>query len=284
MNKFGRILSRALIYATLIAVAVVTIFPVLSIILASFRTNMEIMTVPEKILPSHWSLENYRLAFNSDNFHTGRMLFNSMWFSVTCVVIVLFTSSVCGYVFARGEFRGKKAIFAIFSSLMFISLGSITIYPTLKILATIHLNKSLFGLVVMQCFGIPVINMYMVRGFVNALPKELDEAATIDGCSFTGILFRIIFPLLQPVLATLAVLAFNGSWNSYIMPSIFTMTNPRQQTLIVGIMALKNSSESATAWNLLFAATTLAMLPVLIIFLIGNKFITEGIAAGAVKG
>ena len=284
MNKFGRILSRALIYATLIAVAVVTIFPVLSIILASFRTNMEIMTVPEKILPSHWSLENYRLAFNSDNFHTGRMLFNSMWFSVACVVIVLFTSSVCGYVFARGEFRGKKAIFAIFSSLMFISLGSITIYPTLKILATIHLNKSLFGLVVMQCFGIPVINMYMVRGFVNALPKELDEAATIDGCSFTGILFRIIFPLLQPVLATLAVLAFNGSWNSYIMPSIFTMTNPRQQTLIVGIMALKNSSESATAWNLLFAATTLAMLPVLIIFLIGNKFITEGIAAGAVKG
>ena len=284
MNKFGKILSRVLIYAVLIAVAVVTIFPVLSIILASFRTNMEIMTVPEKILPAHWSLENYRFAFNSENFHTGRMLFNSTWFSVISVGIVLFTSSVCGYVFARGEFRGKKVIFAVFSSLMFISLGSITIYPTLKILATIHLNKSLFGLIVMQCFGIPVMNMYMVRGFVNALPKELDEAATIDGCSFTGILFRIIFPLLQPVLATLAVLAFNGSWNSYIMPSIFTMTNPKQQTLIVGIMALKNSSESATAWNLLFAATTLAMLPVLIIFLIGNKFITEGIAAGAVKG
>lgn len=212
------------------------------------------------------------------------MLFNSTWFSLASVMIILFTSSVCGYVFARGEFRGKKLIFTVFSSLMFISMGSITIYPQLRVLSVVGLNKSLYGLLVMQCFGIPVVNMYLVRGFVNALPKELDEAATIDGCTFTGILFRVIFPLLLPVLATIGVLTFNSSWNNYIMPSIFTMTKPEQQTLIVGIMALKNSGESATSWNILFAATTMAIIPVLVIFIFGNKFITQGIAAGAVKG
>ncbi len=284
MNKFFRTLSRGIIYLVLLFVAFITIFPVFSIIAASFKSNMEILIMPERILPESWSLENYVLAFHSENFRVGRMLFNSTWFSLASVMIILFTSSVCGYVFARGEFRGKKLIFTVFSSLMFISMGSITIYPQLRVLSVVGLNKSLYGLLVMQCFGIPVVNMYLVRGFVNALPKELDEAATIDGCTFTGILFRVIFPLLLPVLATIGVLTFNSSWNNYIMPSIFTMTKPEQQTLIVGIMALKNSGESATSWNILFAATTMAIIPVLVIFIFGNKFITQGIAAGAVKG
>ena len=284
MNKKVILISKIIIYIILLFVAVITIFPVFSVISASFKTNMEILTMPEKILPQHWSLDNYKTAMNSENFHLGRMLFNSIWFSVSTVIITLFTSSVCGYVFARGEFRGKKVIFVVFSALMFISLGSITVYPTLQLLSKVGLSSSLVGLLVLQCFGIPVINMYLVRGFINALPRELDEAATIDGCTFTGILFRIIFPLLKPVLATVSILSFNSSWNNYVMPSIFTMTKPEQQTLIVGIMALKNSGESAVSWNILFAATTLAVAPVLIIFLFANKYITDGMVAGAVKG
>ena len=284
MYRIWKGFNRCLIYLVLLAVSIITIFPVFSTIMASFKSNMEILTMPERILPTVWSLENYVQAFQSESFRVGRMLFNSAWYSLANVCIILFISSVCGYVFARGEFRGKKLIFVVFSALMFVSMGTITIYPTLEVLSVVGLNKSLFGLLVMQCFGIPVVNMYLVRGFVNALPKEMDEAATIDGCTFTGILFRIIFPLLKPVLATIAVLAFNSSWNSYIMPSIFTMTSPEQQTLIVGIMALKNSGESAVSWNILFAATTMAMIPVLLIFVFANKFIAQGIAAGAVKG
>ena len=279
-----RKIPRVLIYISVLFVALITLFPLCTTILASFKSNMEILTMPEKLLPQRWTFDNYTQAFASDKFNLGQMLFNSVWTSVVEVAIVVVISAVCGYVFARGEFPGKKAIFMIFTALMFISLGTITIYPKLSLLAFVGLNKSLWGLIVMKCFGIPVANMYIVRGFINALPKELDEAATIDGCTFTGIFFRIIFPLLVTALVTIGIMAFNGAWNEYIMPAIFTMTRPEQQTLMVGIMALKNSGESAVSWNILFAAASLSMLPILVVFIIGNKYITAGITAGAVKG
>lgn len=266
------------------AVFIVMMFPLVSLLAASFKSNSEIMVSPEKIFPLEPTLDNYRQAFTSEYFNLGRMLFNSIWFSASMVIVNVFTAALSGYVFARGRFRGKKLIFAIFSALMFISLGSITMYPTFKILSFFNLTTSLWGIVIQSLFGIPIVNMYLVRGFVNSLPYELDEAAKIDGVSFTGIFFRIILPLLKPTLITIGMLAFNGSWNSYLYPSMFTMTKPEQQTLIVGIMALKNSSESATNWNILFAATTVALLPVLAVFLVGNQYITQGMTAGAVKG
>lgn len=284
MNKLIKKIPRILMYITVLFVALITLFPLFSTFMASFKSNMEILTMPETILPQHWTLDNYVQAFSSDKFNLGRMLFNSIWTSAAEVVIIVFISAVCGYVFARGEFPGKKAIFLIFTSLMFISLGSITIYPKLTLLSTVGLNRSLWGLIALKCFGIPVANMYIVRGFINALPKEIDEAATIDGCTFTGIFFRIILPLLVPALMTIGIMAFNGAWNEYIMPAIFTMTRPDQQTLMVGIMALKNSGESAVSWNILFAAASLSMLPILIVFVIANKYITAGVTAGAVKG
>lgn len=284
MRKAIQFIPRFFVYAVVWFIVIVTAFPLIATILASFKTNMEIMTMPWKILPQSFTLDNYAKALESDNFNAGLMLFNSIWYSFSSVLITVFISAVTGYVFARADFPGKKAIFAVFTSLMFISLGSITVYPQLQILGAVGLSKSLFGLVVLKCFGIPVANMYIVRGFINALPKELDEAATIDGCTFTGILFRIIMPLLVPSLVTIGIMSFNGSWNEYIMPAIFTMTKPQQQTLMVGIMALKNSGESAVSWNILFAASSLAMLPVILIFVFGNKFIAAGITAGAIKG
>ena len=284
MHTKKSLFTKILIYTVLTALLVVVVFPILSLITSSFKTNSEIMTTPEKLFSASPTFDNYIEAWNSENFRVGHMVFNSTWYSVISVILDLFLSALCGYVFARGIFRGKKLIFAVFSSLMFISLGSITIYPTFSILSKFNLSTSLWGLLVMQCFGIPVVSMYIVRGFINALPTELDEAAKIDGCNFTQIFFKIIFPNLKPVLATLAMLSFNGSWNSYLMPALFTMSRPEQQTLIVGIMALKNSGEAASSWNLMFAATVIALMPVLVVYFFGNKYITEGMVAGAVKG
>lgn len=271
-------------YLVLLIAFVFVVFPLLYVIASSFKTNVEIMANPERIFPKEWTFDNYITAWNSDSMDVGHMFFNSMWYTVASVIITLITSSVTGYVFARGEFRLKKTIFAIFSSLMFISLGSITIYPQFEVLSLVHLNRSLVGLLVLTCFGIPIVNMYLVRGFVDSLPKELDESAKIDGCTFTGIFFRIILPLLKPIMATIAVLTFNGTWNSYIMPAMFTMSKPEQQTLIVGIMALKNSGQGASQWNLMLAGTVIAMLPVLVVYACANKYFVAGLADGAVKG
>ena len=116
------------------------------------------MAYPDRFFPEKFTFDNYIQAWNSDVFNVGRMFFNSLWFTCSMVAITLLTSSVSGYVFARGEFKLKKVFFTIFSALMFISLGSITIYPKFEILSAIGLNKSLWGLIVMHCFGIPVIN------------------------------------------------------------------------------------------------------------------------------
>ncbi len=271
-------------YLVLLIAFIFVVFPLLYVIASSFKTNVEIMANPERIFPKEWTFDNYITAWNSDSMDVGHMFFNSMWYTVASVIITLITSSVTGYVFARGEFRLKKTIFAVFSSLMFISLGSITIYPQFEVLSLVHLNRSLVGLLVLTCFGIPIVNMYLVRGFVDSLPKELDESAKIDGCTFTGIFFRIILPLLKPIMATIAVLTFNGTWNSYIMPAMFTMSKPEQQTLIVGIMALKNSGQGASQWNLMLAGTVIAMLPVLVVYACANKYFVAGLADGAVKG
>ena len=117
-----------------------------------------------------------------------------------------------------------------------------------------------------------------------SLPKSIDEAAEIDGCSFMGIFFRIIAPLLKPVIATLVVLAFNASWNDYLMPTLFTITNPGQRPLIVGIMQLKNSGAAASNWNLMLAGASVALIPVLVVYAFCNRYFVSGIAAGAVKG
>lgn len=212
------------------------------------------------------------------------MFFNSLWYTLGMVFINVMVSSMGGYVFARGNFKGKNVIFTIFCALLFVNLGSITMYPKFQILELLHIPRSLPGLLFLNCFGIPVANIYLVRGFVNGIPKEIDEAAKIDGCSFGRIYFSIILHLLTPILATIAIMTFNASWNDYLMPLIFTMTKPEQRTLIVGVVSLKTSGEAAASWNLMLAGTTVALIPVLIAYGIGNKYFIEGLATGAVKG
>lgn len=280
----GSGLTKCIQYIILTAMAIMMLFPFVYAFFSAFKTNTELMAYPERLFPEKFMFSNIGTILNSDKIDVKRGFFNSLWFTSASVVISLFLSSVCGYVFARGKFKGKKLLFMIFSALMFISMGPITIYPTLRIVSALRLEKSLVGLLVTRLFGIPVIEMYMVKGFIDSLPKALDESAKLDGCTFIGILFKIIVPMLKPLLATLAILAFKSSWNEYITPAIYTMTAPKQQTMMVQIMALKNSGQGASDWTLLFMAAIIMVIPVLVIFIIFNKQITESVTSGAIKG
>ncbi|MBC8596024.1 carbohydrate ABC transporter permease [Qingrenia yutianensis] len=268
----------------LVIVTLITLFPLVYTAASSFKTNAEILAYPERIFSLNPTWDNYKTVFRSDSINIMRMTWNSLYYTIFSVIVVLITSSVSGYVFSRGEFKFKKTIFTIFSSLMFLSFGSVTLYPKFDILTALHLNKSLFGLIVLKCFGIPIVNMYLVRGYVNTLPKELDESAKLDGCSFTGTFFRIIAPLLKPILATVGILTFQNTWNEYLLPAIFTAGLPEQQPLIVGITSLRTSGEAASSWNLMLAGTTIAVIPVLFAYAFGNKYFVAGLANGAVKG
>ncbi|HJA93591.1 MAG TPA: carbohydrate ABC transporter permease, partial [Candidatus Eisenbergiella merdipullorum] len=206
------------------------------------------------------------------------------WYTAFSVIITVVISILTGYVFARGEFPGKKIVFALFSSLMFISLGNITIYPIFDILNIVNLSTSLWGLIVMKFFGVGIVNIYLVRSYVWTLPRELDEAAAIDGCGFVRTFTLIIAPLLKPIIATLVILTFNTSWNDYLMPTLFTMSRPEQQTLMVAIVALKGSGQAAANWNLMLAGATIGLVPILVVYAFFNRYFVDGLAAGAVKG
>lgn len=283
--KRAEFIKKTIIYIFLCAVLFVTILPVIYTVFASFKTNSEIMTHPETLFPLEPTLDNYKAALTTGSFNIPIMFWNSTYYTVLTVIITITISSLSGYVFARGgNFPGSKVIFTVFSSLMFINMGSITIYAVFKVLDIVHLSDSLWGLIVMKVFGIGIVNIYLVRSYIRTLPYSLDEAAKIDGCSFIGIFFKIIGPLLKPIIATISILAFNSSWNDYLMPTLFTISRPEQRPLIVGIMALKNSGNAASNWNLMLAGATVALIPILIAYAFGNKYFVEGLASGAVKG
>ena len=279
-KKFDTILT----YLILSAVLLVVITPLIYTVASSFKTNSEIMADPGRIFPENPTLENYAKAWTSDVFDIKNMLFNSIYYTIVCLCATVLISTMSGYVFARGEFRGKQFWLAAFSVLMFFSMGSVTIYPMMDILKIIHIPKNLHGLVFIRIFGLHIVNIYLVRSYVNSLPKELDESAEIDGCSFAGIFFRIIAPLLKPIMATIGILAFQSSWNDYLMPMIFTLGAPKQRPLIVGLVALSQSGESAASWNLVLAGTTVSLIPVLMAYAFGNRYFLSGLSAGAVKG
>ena len=283
-SKTSRIISGTVMYIILVTVALISLFPIIYVIAASFKTNAEIMAHPEAVFPMQPTIDNYKTALGSGDFNIPRMFLNSTYYTVVCVTVVILLASMGGYVFERGEFRGKKTLFIMFSALMFINIGSITIYPLFDVLNIIHLSSSLNGLVVMKIFGINIIQIYLVKGFVSSIPKALDESAEIDGCGFFQTFLYIIFPMLKPIIATIGILAFQGSWNEYLMPTLFTLTRPEQRTLIVGVLALKTSGESASSWNLMLAGTTVALIPVLIAYSFGNKYFVKGIYIGSLKG
>lgn len=282
--KFRKKTENAILYVILTVMMLLTVFPLVYTIASSFKTNTEILTNTSSIFPDNPTFDNYIQAWHSESFHVPSLLKNSILYTVVNVFIALAIASMAGYTFARGNFKGKKIIFVCFSALMFIKQGGVGIYATFQILNTIGLDSSLFALVFINCFAVPIVNIYLVKGNVETIPTAIDEAAKIDGCSFVRIFISIILPLLKPILATIAIMAFNGSWNDYLMPNIFTLNHPEQRTLIVGLMALKSSGEAASSWNLMLAGASIAMLPVLVAFAFGNKYFVKGIAAGAVKG
>ena len=280
--KTRKILRKTPVLLFLAVFFDISFFPVLFTFMSSFKSNMEILTTGNTIFPKEFVLENYSKAWEMADFSTYTK--NSVFLSTFCVLGAILSSTCCGYVFSRAKFRGKEFVYYLMISSMFVSLGTLTLYPLLMIMKVISLNKSLWGVVIIRVFGMNVTNLFIARGYINTIPTEIDEAAKIDGCSFFRIYYNIIFPLCKPLIATVAILAFRSSWNDYMLPMVFTMTDPKRMPLVVGIMRLKSSGAMASSWNLMLAGTAISLIPMMLIYLIFNRYFVEGMTNGAVKG
>ena len=280
--KSQKILRRIPLYLFLAVFFLIAFFPVLFTFLSSFKSNMDILTTGNSLIPKEFVTENYVKAWQMADFSTYTK--NSIFLSFFCVLGAVLSSTCCGYVFSRGKFKGKEAVWYLMISSMFVSLGTLTLYPLLMIMKVINLNRSLWGVIIIRVFGMNVTNLFIARGYVNTIPTEIDEAARIDGCSFFRIYYNIIFPLCKPLIATVAILAFRSSWNDYMLPMVFTMTDTKRMPLVVGIMRLKSSGAAASSWNLMLAGTAISLIPMMVIYLVFNRYFVTGMTSGAVKG
>ncbi|MBO4911257.1 MAG: carbohydrate ABC transporter permease [Butyrivibrio sp.] len=277
-KKWGVIL----IYLALCLFFVISFFPVFYTFMSSFKSNMDILTTGDLIIPREFVFDNYIKAWRLADFQTYTI--NSIFLAFFCVLGAIFASTICGYVFSRATFKGKEFIFYFMISSMFVSLGTLTLYPLLMIMKAFHLNKSLWGVIIIRVFGMNITNLFIARGFISSIPREIDEAAKIDGCSFDAIYYRIIFPLCKPLIATVGILSFRSAWNDYMLPMVFTMTDTGRMPLVVGIMHLKSSGDAASSWNLMLAGTAISLIPMIIIYIMFNRYFISGMTTGAVKG
>ena len=265
---------NAVIFILLLVLAALTVYPVVYIILGSFKTNSELVSGGLNILPEKFVLDNYIQAWNMGNF--SRYTVNSLVLSFGVMFVSLAVSSMAGYVFSRRDFRFKSLIYNAMVMFMFINVGSASLRPLFELAVKLNMNKSMLSIILISAGGGQATYVFLIHGFMNSVPKELDEAAKMDGCSFFGIYSRVILPILK--------LSFRGGWNEYILPLIFTMTNEKLRPLTVGVVALQNAGDGAAAWNILFAGSAIAVIPIILVYLFASRQFMGGMTAGAVKG
>jgi raffinose/stachyose/melibiose transport system permease protein len=262
-------------FAALVLVALM-IGPVLYIIVGGFRTNSQITANPAG-LPNPWVVGNYLDVLTSATF--WRQVGNSTIAAVSTTIGVIVLGVMASYVVARYQFRGRGAMYALFAAgLMFPITAAIT--PLYILVKNLGLVNSLAGVILPQiAFGLPTTIIIMVP-FLQAIPKEIEEAAAIDRCSRLGFFWRMVLPLSVPGLITTGILAFIASWNSYLLP-LFILNNQNTFTLPLGVQAFASQYSVDTAKVLAF--TSLSMIPALVFFSLFERRIVGGLT-GAVKG
>lgn len=265
-----------LVYAISLVVVAITLGPVLYGVLGGFRTNAQLAENPAG-MPSPWVLDNYQGVLTNPNFWSYAL--NSTIIAVLTTAIVVVFGIMAAYPLARYQFKGREALFTVFVvGLLF--PATVAIIP-LFILITrdLSLGNTWWGVALPQAaFALP-LTVVILRPFLMALPKELEEAAMLDGTSRIGFFWRIAIPLSGPGMVTVGVLAFVGSWNAYLLPLLLLQSD--MKTLPLGVADFSSEHSADTAG--VFAFTSLAMIPALLFFLAMQRRIVSGLQ-GAVKG
>lgn len=273
---------NGILFLMLAVLAALTVYPVVYIAFGSFKTNSELVSGGLKLFPKAFTLDNYTAAWKMANF--SRYTLNSLIISFGVMALSVISSSMAGYVFSRRKFFLKNLIYNAMVMFMFINVGSAALRPLFELAVKLHMNQSLIAIILIAAGSGQATYVFLIHGFMNSVPKELDEAAKMDGCGFFTIYSLIILPVLKPALASVALLSFRGGWNEYILPLIFTMTNEKLRPLTVGVVALQNAGDGAAAWNILFAGSAIAIIPIVIVYLFASRQFMGGMTSGAVKG
>lgn len=269
---------KVLLYIALIVCALVVLVPSLWAVATSFKFETEVLDENVTLFPRRVTLENYAHILNNRNVPILLWFWNSFKIAVTHVVLYLLFSSLAAFAFSRLRFRGRETLFWISMSSMMIP-GVINMIPNYIIIDGLGLVDNMFAMVLPGLGG--VFGVFMLRQFMRGVPMAYDEAAKIDGANEFRIYFNIVLPMCLPVLVTLAIFSFQGSWNDYVWPLIVT-NSAETRTLTAGLATFSGSY--AHQYGKQMAGAVLSAVPILLIFILGQKYFIKGISLGGIKG
>jgi multiple sugar transport system permease protein len=277
-QKQAKILSDVIVYIVLSLVGILFMLPFVWMVVNSLKDIRGIYQYPPSFVPTSLEFGNYVEAWNAAPF--GTFFMNSVIVSVAVVIGQLLTASLAGYSFARLRYPGRDAIFLLYISLLMVPF-TVLLIPLFVQMRTFGWVNSLLPVIVPFLFT--PWGTFMMRQFMVTLPRELEDAARIDGCGFFRTYWLVILPLTKPALATLGIFTFVNTWNSFQWPLIVLGT-PNVKTLPLGLASFQAQSAMRTPWHLIMAAATFIVIPVLITFVLGQKYYVRGIVTTGIKG
>ncbi|TVR88216.1 MAG: carbohydrate ABC transporter permease [Trueperaceae bacterium] len=275
--RLRTLLRQLPVQVVLAVVALIWIYPFIWMVSSSFKTNREFLSRGLELLPEQFRTENYVRAWEVANF--SQYFQNSVIVTVSTVVIVVVISALTGYALARVQFPGKRPLIVLYAATLFIPKGY-TIIPVYQLIRELGLLNTLPGLILAEAGAAPVLFALLFMAHFSGIPKELDEAAELDGATFGQTFIHVMLPLAKPMIATTVVLQFMWTWNSFFTPLVLTLNNPDLRTLTVGLYAFVG--EYNTDWTGLTAAALISIVPVLVLFLALQRYFIAGLT-GSVK-
>ena len=277
--------GRIALYAVLSGLVVVLVGPFLWLALSSLKEGRQIFSPDLSFLPTNEDgtfeihLDNYTYAF--DYLQVRTLFVNTFFVASAATVLNLFLNSLAGYAFARLRFRGRELLFRITLTSLMVP-GTVMLVPNMIIISKLGLYDSLWALIVP--FAMSVYNIFLMRQTFLRFPEELEEAAFLDGAGKFRVFWSIVMPLARPTLVVLGIMTFMWNYNSFLWPLV-VIQSPEKNTLALGLGALVSaSSTNAELYPVMLAGAVIVALPLIVLFLVFQRFIVKGIAAGAVKG
>jgi multiple sugar transport system permease protein len=265
--------NRVVLWLFLLTVSVLTLIPVLWMFSGAIRTKREAYAL--QLIPDNPTFENFRYVFTEVPF--ARYMLNSLFVSVTVTVIALFFHSMAGYALARLRFPGRELIFSFVFSTLLVSLPVILV-PLFILVRELHMLNSYAGLIIPSIFH--AFGIFLLRQFYLGLPRELEEAAIVDGAGYWRVYLNVILPLSRPILAALAVFFFLANWNSFLWP--LTITTDRDLYVVqIGIAAFRQ--QYASSQQYIMAASTIVAVPTMVLFILFQRQLVESIKTSGFK-
>lgn len=275
-KKKNSAIGKIIIYALLILIAALMLIPFLWMLSASLKMNKDVFSFPIQWIPTNPRWKNYVDIWTKIPLLT--FVKNSAKLTIIVTLLQLFTSSFAAYAFAKMDFKGKNVLFLGYIATIAVPWQAYMV-PQFMMMRAWHLNNTHLAIICLQAFS--AFGVFLMKQFYEGVPSELCEAARIDGLTEYGIWFRIMLPLSKPALSTLTIFTFVSTWNDFLGPLIY-LTKNELKTIQIGLRMF--ISQYSAEYGLIMAASVIALIPVLIVFLALQKYFVQGVASTGLKG